>query len=153
MTASLRWTSVEELPTTASRRTGITPRTRGYSLRTDGRPPTPGAPSGPITARINPRPRRPVMGTIVISGTVVLVVLGFDNHLYWLAAVAVLFLYVQYGRGGSSPSSPTGGSSAGPTPASYRAYRDRRDKQARWERRYRRERPFESRRQEREKSK
>lgn len=116
VTASLRWTSVEELPTTASRRTGITPRTRGYSLRTDGRPPTPGAPSGPITARINPRPRRPVMGTIVISGTVVLVVLGFDNHLYWLAAVAVLFLYVQYGRGGSSPSSPTGDPRRGPRP-------------------------------------
>ncbi|MFD3615730.1 hypothetical protein ACFWWT_10870 [Streptomyces sp. NPDC058676] len=96
------------------------------------------------------------MGTIVISGTVVLVVLGFGNPIYWLAAVAVLFLYVQYGRGTSapsSPSSPSGGSPAGPTPASYRAYRDRRDKQARWERRYRRERPFESRRQEREKSK
>ncbi len=95
------------------------------------------------------------MGTIVISGTVVLVVLGFGNPIYWLAAVAVLFLYVQYGRGTSapsSPSSPTGGSPAGPTPASYRAYRDRRDKQARWERRYRRERPFESRRQERGKS-
>ncbi|KOU59944.1 hypothetical protein ADK57_31510 [Streptomyces sp. MMG1533] len=93
------------------------------------------------------------MGTIVISGTVVLVVLGFGNHIWWLAAVAVLFLYVQYGRGTSSPPSPTGGSSAGPTPASYRAYRDRRDKQAKWERRYRRERPFESRRQAREKSK
>jgi hypothetical protein len=94
------------------------------------------------------------MGTIVISGTVVLVVLGFGNHLYWLAAVAVLFLYVQYGRGTSPPSAPTGGtSSAGPTPSSYRAYRDRRDKQAKWERRYRRERPFESRRQAREKSK
>ena len=28
------------------------------------------------------------MGTIVISGTVVLVVLGFDNHIWWLAAAA-----------------------------------------------------------------
>lgn len=38
-------------------------------------------------------------------------------------------------------------------PADYRSYRDRRDMQAKWERRYRRERPLESRRQEREKSK
>lgn len=48
------------------------------------------------------------MGTIIFSGTAVLVVLGFGNHLYWLAAVAVLFLYMQYGRG-SSPTSPRAG--------------------------------------------
>ncbi|KOV50408.1 hypothetical protein ADL00_43945 [Streptomyces sp. AS58] len=89
------------------------------------------------------------MGTIILSGTVVLVVLGFGNHLYWLAAVAVLFLYVRYGRGASS--TPTSGAAA-PPPATYRAYRDRRDTQAKWERRYRRERPLESRRQAREKS-
>ena len=94
------------------------------------------------------------MATIVMSATVVLVILGFENHVWWLAAVAVLFLYVQYGRGGaSSPSSPAGGSAPGPAPGSYRAYRERRDQQARWERRYRRERPFEARRQDREKSK
>ncbi|GCB50040.1 hypothetical protein [Streptomyces sp. NL15-2K] len=96
------------------------------------------------------------MGTIVISGTVVLVVLGFGNHVWWLAAVAVLFLYVQYGRGASSTSSSGGASSggaSGPVPGDYRAYRDRRDRQAKWERRYRRERPFESRRQAREKGK
>jgi hypothetical protein len=99
------------------------------------------------------------MGTIVISGTVVLVVLGFGNHVWWLAAVAVLFLYLQYGRDTSSsttsasPSSPAGRSSSGSMPGSYRAYRDRRDQQAKWERRYRRERPFESRRQERDKTK
>jgi hypothetical protein len=102
------------------------------------------------------------MGTIVISGTVVLVVLGFGNHVWWLAAVAVLFLYVQYGRDSTSSTSSTssstsssaaGGSSSGSTPSSYRAYRDRRDKQAKWERRYQRERPLESRRQAREKSK
>ena len=98
------------------------------------------------------------MGTIVISGTVVLVVLGFENHIWWLAAVAVLFLYTQYGR--SSSSAPTaggpstggpapGGPAPGPAPGSYRAYRERRDQQAKWERRYRRERPFETRRQER----
>ncbi|MFI6403101.1 hypothetical protein [Streptomyces sp. NPDC050548] len=101
------------------------------------------------------------MGTIVISGTVVLVVFGFGNHVWWLAAVAVLFLYVQYGRDSSSSSSSSASSSSaagsssggGATPSSYRAYRDRRDKQAKWERRYQRERPLESRRQAREKSK
>jgi hypothetical protein len=94
------------------------------------------------------------MGTIVMSGTVVLVILGFGNHLYWLAAVAVLFLYLRYGRGPSAPGggAPGGVPSAGSAPADYRAYRDRRDTQAKWERRYRRERPFEARRQEREKS-
>ncbi|MFF0016115.1 hypothetical protein [Streptomyces sp. NPDC005374] len=94
------------------------------------------------------------MGTMVISGTVVLVVLGFGNHTWWLVAVAVLFLYTQYGRGGrgASASSPGGsaGAASGTTPGSYRAYRDRRDKQARWERRYRREHPLEARRQARE---
>ncbi|WP_405839278.1 hypothetical protein [Streptomyces sp. NBC_01518] len=101
------------------------------------------------------------MGTIILSGTVVLVVLGFGNHVWWLAAVAVLFLYVRYGRdstsstssSSSTASSSGGGSSSGSTPSSYRAYRDRRDKQAKWERRYQRERPLESRRQAREKSK
>ncbi|WP_262063002.1 hypothetical protein [Streptomyces sp. STR69] len=100
------------------------------------------------------------MGTIVISGTVVLVVFGFGNHVWWLAAVAVLFLYLQYGRDSSSSSSSSASSSSaagsssggGATPSSYRAYRDRRDKQAKWERRYQRERPLESRRQAREKS-
>lgn len=95
------------------------------------------------------------MGTIVMSGTVVLVILGFDNHLYWLAAVAVLFLYLQYGRSSSVPSGGAGGGApaGGSVPADYRSYRDRRDMQAKWERRYRRERPLEARRQEREKSK
>ncbi|MFE7174577.1 hypothetical protein [Streptomyces sp. NPDC057616] len=97
------------------------------------------------------------MGTIVIAGTVVLVLLGFGNHVWWLVAVAVLFLYVQYGRsgstgGGASQSAPTGGSSSGTMPASYQAYRRRRDQQAKWERRYRRERPLQYRRQQREKS-
>ena len=99
------------------------------------------------------------MGTIVISGTVVLVVFGFGNHVWWLAAVAVLFLYLQYGRDSSSSSSTSSSSASGSssgggaTPSNYRAYRDRRDKQAKWERRYQRERPLESRRQAREKSK
>lgn len=94
------------------------------------------------------------MGTIVMSGTVVLVILGFGNHNYWLAAVAVLFLYLRYGRDASAPSGGAGGgsSSGGSMPSDYRAYRDRRDMQAKWERRYRRERPLETRRQEREKS-
>ncbi|GAA4087046.1 hypothetical protein [Streptomyces shaanxiensis] len=97
------------------------------------------------------------MGTIVMSGTVVLVILGFGNHLYWLAAVAVLFLYLQYGRnasasGGGAAGAGGGSSSGGSMPSDYRAYRDRRDMQAKWERRYRRERPLEARRQQREKS-
>ncbi|MET9828706.1 hypothetical protein ABZ078_05235 [Streptomyces sp. NPDC006385] len=94
------------------------------------------------------------MGTIVMSGTVVLVILGFGNHLYWLAAVAVLFLYLRYGRDSAASSGGAGGgaSSSGAMPADYRAYRNRRDTQAKWERRYRRERPLEARRQEREKS-
>ena len=91
------------------------------------------------------------MGTIVLSGTVVLVILGFGNHTWWLVAVALLFVYMQYGRGASASSS--GGAAGGASDASpggYRAYRDRRDKQAKWDRRYRRERPLESRRQARE---
>ncbi|MDX3572595.1 hypothetical protein AB0L47_03325 [Streptomyces bobili] len=87
------------------------------------------------------------MGTVVLSGTAVLVVLGFGNHLYWLAAVAVLYLYARHGRGSSSTSSgPAAGSPQGPTatptpaPTSYKAYRARRDQQAKWERRYARER-------------
>lgn len=96
------------------------------------------------------------MGTVVLSGAVVLVVLGFGNPLYWLAAAGVLFLYVRYGLDSSEPSSPSTpgpAQNAATAPTSYKAYRDRRDKQARWERRYRRERPLESRRQERERSK
>ncbi|MEU1591287.1 hypothetical protein ABZ468_00135 [Streptomyces sp. NPDC005708] len=89
------------------------------------------------------------MGTIVIAGIVVLVILGFGNHAWWLAAAVLLFLYAQYGRG-SSASSPGGPPGAA---ASYQEYRERRDLHAKWERRYRRERPFEHRRQERDKSK
>ncbi|MEU6504753.1 MULTISPECIES: hypothetical protein [unclassified Streptomyces] len=92
------------------------------------------------------------MRGIVASGTVVLVILGFGNHLWWLAAVALLYLYATHGRG-SPGTPPTTTGTGGPTPPdSYRAYRERRDRQAKWERRYRRERPFEARRQEREKS-
>ncbi|WP_181805233.1 hypothetical protein [Streptomyces shenzhenensis] len=94
------------------------------------------------------------MGTIVLSGTVVLVILGFGNHTWWLAAVVLLFLYVQYGRGSSSASSSGGSSGGGGGMAGdYKTYRDRRDQQAKWERRYRRERPLEFRRQQNEKGK
>ncbi|SPF01033.1 hypothetical protein [Streptomyces sp. MA5143a] len=93
------------------------------------------------------------MGTLILSATAVLVVLGFSNELLWLAAVGLLYLYIRHGRTtrGGSTSSPSS-SSGGAQPASYRAYRERRDQQAKWERRYRRERPFEARRQERQKS-
>jgi hypothetical protein len=93
------------------------------------------------------------MGTLILSATAVLVVLGFSNELLWLAGVGLLYLYIRHGRvrGGSAASSPSS-SSSGAQPASYQAYRERRDQQAKWERRYRRERPFEARRQERQKS-
>ncbi|MFG2358514.1 hypothetical protein [Streptomyces sp. NPDC048521] len=90
------------------------------------------------------------MRTIVATGTVVLVILGFGNHLWWLAAVALLYLCATHGRG--SPGAPPPPAGAGAVPDSYRAYRERRDRQAKWERRYRRERPFEARRQQQDKS-
>ncbi|GHI08248.1 hypothetical protein AQI88_06075 [Streptomyces cellostaticus] len=89
------------------------------------------------------------MTGIVVAGTVVLVILGFGNHTWWLAAAALLYLYAKHGRGSPAAPPPSG---PGALPDSYRAYRERRDRQAKWERRYRRERPFETRRQEREKS-
>ncbi|MGW0708054.1 hypothetical protein ACWD4G_19220 [Streptomyces sp. NPDC002643] len=94
------------------------------------------------------------MSTVILSAAAVLVVMGFSNKALWLAAVALLYLYIRYGltRGGSSTASGTPSTGTPAQPATYRAYRDRRDQQAKWERRYRRERPFESRRQEREKS-
>ncbi|MFF0381303.1 hypothetical protein [Streptomyces sp. NPDC004286] len=89
------------------------------------------------------------MSVLIVAATLTLAVLGIGNHLYWLAAVALLCLYLRSGRGSPPPPPPPGG---GPPPETYRAYRDRRDRQARWERRYRRERPHEARRQQREKS-
>ncbi|MFF8998688.1 hypothetical protein [Streptomyces achromogenes] len=90
------------------------------------------------------------MRGILATGTVVLVILGIGNHLWWLAAVVLLYLYATHGRG--SPGTAPPGAAPGTLPDSYRAYRERRDRQARWERRYRREHPFEARRQEREKT-
>ncbi|MES9523115.1 hypothetical protein [Streptomyces capoamus] len=87
------------------------------------------------------------MRGILATGTVVLVILGFGNHLWWLAAVALLYLYATHGRGSPGPAPPA---APGAPPDSYRAYRQRRDRQAEWERRYRRERPSEARRQERD---
>ncbi|WP_105976005.1 hypothetical protein [Streptomyces geranii] len=93
------------------------------------------------------------MGTLIFAATVVLVIMGFNNSILWLAAAGLLYVYFRYGRTGSgaatSSSGPGTGAGAGTTgssPASYRAYRQRRDQQARWERRYRRERPLQSRR-------
>ncbi|MEU1518147.1 hypothetical protein ABZ490_39405 [Streptomyces sp. NPDC005811] len=82
------------------------------------------------------------MGTVIITGTFVLVVLGFGNPLYWLAAVALLYVYVQYGRDttGSSSSAAPPTPAPGPAPTTYKAYRARRDLQTKWERRYERER-------------
>ena len=94
------------------------------------------------------------MGTLILSATAVLVVMGFSNQVLWLAAVALLYLYVRYGRTGEARRRPRQDPrrAAARPPASYRAYRDRRDQQAKWERRYSRERPSETRRQARDKS-
>ncbi|MFF7964127.1 hypothetical protein ACFZC3_01995 [Streptomyces sp. NPDC007903] len=89
------------------------------------------------------------MSVLIVAATLTLAVLRIGNHLYWLAAVALLCLYLRGGRGSPPPPPPPG---AAPPPDTYRAYRDRRDRQAKWERRYRRERPYETRRQQREKS-
>ncbi|MEU0337346.1 hypothetical protein [Streptomyces sp. NPDC006193] len=88
------------------------------------------------------------MRHILASGTVVLVILGLGDRLWWLAAVGLLYLYAARGRGSPGTTPPA---APGAVPDSYRAYRERRDRLAGWERRYRRERPFEARRQEREK--
>ncbi|MET7284885.1 hypothetical protein [Streptomyces sp. NPDC005573] len=94
------------------------------------------------------------MRGIAFTGTVVLVILGFGHHLWWLAAGALLYLYAEHGRGSPAgpPAPPPPAPGPGAVPDSYRAYRERRDRQARWERRYRRERPHEARRQERGKN-
>ncbi|MFD9005564.1 hypothetical protein ACFV0T_32235 [Streptomyces sp. NPDC059582] len=95
------------------------------------------------------------MSTVIMAGAVVLVVLGFGNHVWWLAAAALLLGYARYARpagheqGTTSATMPGPGTPTGAAPATYRAYRARRDQQAKWERRYRRERPFEARRQDR----
>jgi hypothetical protein len=98
------------------------------------------------------------MGTLIISAILALVVLGFNNPVWWLAAAALLYLYARYGRTsqGSGPPRPPGPSSTGGAPGrpaggsaradnNYRAYRQRRDQMAKWERRYRRERPWNTR--------
>ncbi|GGK56163.1 MULTISPECIES: hypothetical protein [Streptomyces aurantiacus group] len=90
------------------------------------------------------------MGTLIILAILVLVVMGFSNPVWWIAAAALLYLHVRYGHTGPSPSSGgPAGSSGSPARVdeSYRAYRQRRDRQARWERRYRRERRWASRQQ------
>lgn len=72
---------------------------------------------------------------LLAATLLLLVVLGFNQPLWWILAVAILyFLYHssdlpfrRYGR--RSVRDEEG----------YRAYRERRDNQARWERRYRRD--------------
>ncbi|MEU4616537.1 hypothetical protein [Streptomyces umbrinus] len=92
------------------------------------------------------------MGTLIILAILALVVLGFNNPLWWFAGAALLYLHFRYGgtgqrstgssstRGPSGPAGSSGSSARGDN--DYRAYRQRRDQQARWERRYRRERPW-----------
>ncbi|MFH8465850.1 hypothetical protein [Streptomyces sp. NPDC017991] len=93
------------------------------------------------------------MGTLIISAILVLVVLGFNSPVWWLAAAALIYLYVRHVRVDQSAPGPSsgGGSSSGPGSGSssatrmdsdYHSYRRRRDRMARWERRYSRERPW-----------
>ncbi|MET9565605.1 MULTISPECIES: hypothetical protein [Streptomyces] len=99
------------------------------------------------------------MGTLIILAILVLVVLGFNSPVWWLAAAALIYLYVRYvrpdqgasgspsaggggGGGGAGGQSGGGSSSSTRVDSSYHAYRQRRDRLARWERRYRRERPW-----------
>src|SRR5690349_24814936 len=88
------------------------------------RPPTPSAPSYPLGTTTHPRPRRPVMGTFLIAGTVVLFLLGFNNHVWWLAAGFLLFVYVSHGRNSSSASSTGSGGPPGAA-GNYQQYRER----------------------------
>ncbi|MFJ2258518.1 hypothetical protein ACIOKD_09210 [Streptomyces sp. NPDC087844] len=89
------------------------------------------------------------MGTLIILAILVLLVLGINSPVWWLAAAALIYLYVRHVRVDQSApgSSPGGGSSSGSSSATrmdsdYHSYRRRRDRMARWERRYRRERPW-----------
>ena len=67
---------------------------------------------------------------------------GFLNPLWWAVAALLIFVAVQYGRGGA------GGRGQGGN-FEYRDYRDYRDRQDRWDRRYRRQRQGLWRRQDR----
>ncbi|PSM41251.1 hypothetical protein C6Y14_20875 [Streptomyces dioscori] len=92
------------------------------------------------------------MGTLIVLAILVLVVLGFNSPVWWLAAAALVYLYVRFlraGQGASGPSSGGGGGGGGSSSSStarmdsdYHSYRQRRDRMAKWERRYRRERPW-----------
>ncbi|WP_413756859.1 hypothetical protein [Streptomyces sp. MMBL 11-3] len=87
------------------------------------------------------------MGTLIILAILALVVLGFNSPAWWVAAAVLAYLYVRHlrpdaGSTGSSSAGGGGSSSATRTDSNYRAYRERRDRMAKWERRYRRERPW-----------
>ncbi|MFE0099946.1 hypothetical protein [Streptomyces sp. NPDC059009] len=105
--------------------------------------------------------------TVLLTALLVLLIgLGFANHLFWLAAAALLYFMVKYrdelkprsGSGSSGSGAAGGGGGAGAGAggsgggggggggggfgaANYHAYRVRRDRMERWDRRYRRTHP------------
>ncbi|MFH8792813.1 hypothetical protein [Streptomyces sp. NPDC017941] len=93
------------------------------------------------------------MTVLVVALAVILIALGFNQPLLWLAAAALVYFLVRR-VGGPARTGPVGGgagaSAPGPgaakpgaasLPSSYRDYRIRRDRQERWDRRYRRTHP------------
>ncbi|WP_030566449.1 hypothetical protein [Streptomyces aureocirculatus] len=100
------------------------------------------------------------MTVLVIALVVILIALGFNQPLLWLAAAALVYFLVRRFDGGPARTGPTGAgagaTAAGPgapgtakpggvggagIPSTYRDYRIRRDRQERWDRRYRRTHP------------
>ncbi|MCX5201367.1 hypothetical protein OG897_07865 [Streptomyces sp. NBC_00237] len=70
---------------------------------------------------------------VVLLGicVVVLVVMGFSQPVWWLAAGALVYLALRYGRGAAG----RGGAQRG----GYDEYRARREQRDKWDRRYRRQ--------------
>ncbi|MFH9068502.1 hypothetical protein [Streptomyces alboflavus] len=102
------------------------------------------------------------MNMLIVAVLAVLIALGFQQPLLWVAAaVLVYFLVRHHDRAAARPGPSTGGAGAGGaggtgsaggagggrsggggfTPSSYRDYRIRRARQERWDRRYRRTHP------------
>ena len=73
------------------------------------------------------------MFVLLLILVVALLGLGLLNPIWWMAAAALIFGLVHYGRGGAGGWGRGGDSE-------YREYRDHRDRQDRWDRRYSRQR-------------
>ncbi|MEI5100378.1 hypothetical protein RB200_19860 [Streptomyces sp. PmtG] len=95
------------------------------------------------------------MNILIAVLLLVLIALGFNEPVLWLAAAVIVYFLIRSrdrgpvrtgssgtgtGAGGSGPGGSSGSGSGG-TPSSYRDYRIRRARQERWDRRYRRTHP------------